>query len=364
MKTLILVGGGHAHLHCLHQLNREHPTFKGNVLLISSSSYQYYSGMFSGFTEGTYNLEDIRVNLTQFAKSSNVTFIQDTITKIDPISKVLIGLEGRFYEYDIVSFDVGSQVAIPETFKPHALNIKPNFNFADHILSIRESSHPLVVGGGASGVELALSILSWRKKHQIEPNVTLVSSTSLLSQQGNAISQKIETIAKQKGLTFFTNESVTTIHEHTIVTNQERVLPHSMVLWLTGPKAPAFFKESNLPVDGYGFLLVNDGLQSIQHPEIFGAGDCITMATFPLLTKNGVYAVRQGPILWENIKRAISSNVLLSFKPQKRFLSILSTGENEGLLSYGASSLHGSFPWRLKQKIDQQFMNQYKRLYK
>lgn len=362
MKTIILVGGGHAHLYCLHQFNKE-LSLEWNVLLISSSDFQYYSGMFSGFSEGIYTLEDIRVNLKQLAKSSNVSFIQDTITKVDPFTKELLGSSGERYTYDIVSFDVGSQINIPEPFKSHSLDIKPNFHFAENIVSFRESPHPVIVGGGASGVELALSILAWRNKYQLQPNVTLISSTCLLSQQAKSISRKIELIANQKGLHFYTNESVMMVDEQNVVTNTGRKLLQSKVLWLTGPKAPEFFTESNLLHDRSGFLLVNDSLQSINHPDIFGAGDCVTINIYPSLTKNGVYAVRQGPVLWENIKRALSSNTLVSFMPQKRFLSILSTGEDEGLLSYGAMSFHGGMPWKLKQSIDHRFMNQYKRLY-
>lgn len=362
MKTIILVGGGHAHLHCLQQLHKEKPS-GWNVVLISPSAFQYYSGMFSAFTEGIYGLDDIRVDLFQLAKSVNAEFIKDAIIKIDPDTKELWSSNGKRYAYDVVSFDIGSQVDIPAAYEHLLINIKPNFNFPENIRLFRASPHPVVVGGGASGVELALSILSWRKKHHMAPNVTLISANYLLSKYAKNTSRKVEAIAKQKGLQYYTNEIVDHIEENTIITTKGRTLPHSKALWLTGAKTPDLFKESSLPYDRSGFLLTNDSLQSVKYPEIFGAGDCITIENFPSLAKNGVYAVRQGPVLWQNLKRFLSSDALLSFTPQKRFLTILSTGNDEGLLSYGNLSFHGSMAWKLKHSIDQRFMEQYIRLY-
>jgi NADH dehydrogenase FAD-containing subunit len=101
-------------------------------------------------------------------------------------------------------------------------------------------------------------------------------------------------------------------------------------------------------------MLVNYTLQSATYPFIFGAGDCVSLNEYQALPKNGVYAVRQCPMLWENIKRRINGNSLLSFKPQKKFVSILSTGNKSPLFTYGKVAIKGSWAWRLKNKIDSQ----------
>ncbi|EMF47874.1 NADH dehydrogenase-like protein / Selenide,water dikinase [Planococcus halocryophilus Or1] len=201
MKTLVLVGGGHAHLHCLEQLKNDVRN-DWRVLLISPSPYQYYSGMFSGYTEGVYSLDDIRIDLIKLCQNIGVEFSEDAITAVDANAQELRGANGAVYTYDFVSFDIGSQTAVPEAIKNHALSIKPNYRFPDHLVKTRESVHPVIVGGGASGVELAFSILSWRKQNQLSNNVALFSSTDLLVSQGAAASKKIETIATQKDCRF------------------------------------------------------------------------------------------------------------------------------------------------------------------
>ena len=362
MKNLVLVGGGHAHLHCLEQLKLNFPE-DCRILLISPSRYQYYSGMFSGYAEGVYSLDDIRIDLQSLSEKVGAVFVEDAIVAIDAQAKKLTGADGTVYPYDLASFDIGSQTEVPEAAEEYASSIKPNYRFPEQLLRLRDAAHPVIVGGGASGVELAFSILAWRKQHKLPANVALFSSSSLLSGQGRAASKKIEAIAKRKTLPFFTGVSVQAIDGLSVTTSDGRSYLQSDVLWLTGPKSAALFSFSGLATDTGGFLLVSDTLQSINHPEIFGAGDCITIDCYPALAKNGVYAIRQGPILWKNLKNSLSKDRLLPFIPQKRFISILSTGGGEAFLSYGERFLHGRVPWKIKQRIDRKFMRRYKDLY-
>ncbi|MCM3611172.1 FAD-dependent oxidoreductase [Planococcus sp. MERTA32b] len=362
MKTLILAGGGHAHLHCIQQLADDFPP-NCRVVLISPSMHQYYSGMFSGFTEDVYSEEEIRIDLQYLCEKAGAEFVCDRIVEVDAAAKQLTVSSGAVFRYDWVSFDIGSTTGVPEEMKTQISTIKPNFLFPDQLRRIREAEHPVIVGGGASGAEMAFSVLAWRKQHQLPANVTLISSTPLLSGIHKNISGKIESIALQKDLSLFTDESVVKITNGKIITSSGRMLPQSEVLWLTGPKSFPLFQDSGLETDHNGYLLVNGYLQSVQHPEIFGAGDCIAIAQHPNLPKNGVYAVRQGPLLWHNLKSRLDSGGMKTFIPQNRYISILSTGGGEGFMTYGKLSIHGKFPWLLKQRIDRKFMRQYKSVY-
>ncbi|WP_203339932.1 FAD-dependent oxidoreductase [Planococcus beijingensis] len=362
MKNLVLVGGGHAHLHCLEQLKTDFPK-DCRVVVISPSPYQYYSGMFSGFAEGVYSEDDIRIHLRKLSEHVGAEFIEDTIIAVDAKAKELTGADGAVYPYDLASFDIGSQSDIPQAAENYVSSIKPNYRFPEQLLHIRDTAYPVVVGGGSSGVELAFSILAWRKQNKLPANVALFSSASLLHGQGKAASKKIENVGTQKALPFMTGVSVQAIDSISVTASDGKSYPQSGVLWLTGPKSAALFRLSGLATDAGGFLLVNDKLQSIRHPDLFGAGDCITIDRYPVLAKNGVYAVRQGPILWKNLKNRLSGDALLPFVPQTRYVSILSTGEGQAFLTYGKRALHGRIPWKMKQRIDQKFMERYKNLY-
>lgn len=362
MKIVVLVGGGHAHLHGLKQF-AENPREDVQLVLISPAAYQYYSGMFSGFTEGVYGLDEIRIDLKRLAEKIGVAFYQDTICAIDPVSRTLTGLHGQSYPYDVVSFDIGSQTDSPEALRKYISPIKPNYHFPKQLLTFRESAKPVIVGGGASGVELALSTHAWRKQQHLPLNGSLFSSGPLLSAQGAEASKKIEAIARKKELPFFTDVQIEDIDETSITASNGTTYPQTAVLWLTGPKSPAFFERSGMPVDCSGFLAVNESLQSLRFPEVFGAGDCVSIDRYPTLEKNGVYAVRQGPVLWNNLMGFLDKQALSRFVPQSRYVSILSTGGGEAFLTYGRWALHGRVPWKIKQYIDQKFMKAYQAIY-
>ncbi|WP_203334592.1 FAD-dependent oxidoreductase [Planococcus beigongshangi] len=362
MKTLVFVGGGHAHLHCLGQIKKD-PLPDCRVVLISPSLHQYYSGMFSGFAEGLYSIDDIRIDLRCLSESAGARFIMDRIVAIDPAAGQLTGANGAIYDYDLVSFDIGSDDSIPEEMKELLSPNKPNFLFPDRLLQLRKSAQPIIVGGGAAGVELAFSINAWRQEQGLPLNTILLSSSPLLSGLGERAIKSAEAIAYRKSLNFFTGYQVEVIDRGSVVTSERQAFPFSDLLWAAGPASFRLFEDAGLPTDEKGFLLVTNTLNVVGHPEIFGAGDCVTLEHYPGLPKNGVYAVRQGPVLWSNVKSRLASEELASFTPQKRFTSILSTGNGEALLLNGGITLHGRLPMKVKQYIDLKFMKRYKKIY-
>jgi NADH dehydrogenase FAD-containing subunit len=114
-----------------------------------------------------------------------------------------------------------------------------------------------------------------------------------------------------------------------------------------------------LPADDEGFLLTKPTLQSTADPQVFVVGDSgsIRGTQFP---KAGVYAVRQSPILWHNIKAIMSGGLLREFKPQNDFLKLLNTGDGRALLIYRSWSVHARWCWFLKTWIDRRFVRQFK----
>jgi selenide,water dikinase len=98
--------------------------------------------------------------------------------------------------------------------------------------------------------------------------------------------------------------------------------------WVTQASAPSWIQESGLKTDSKGFVLVSDTLQSLSHPHIFAAGDIATMVNHPR-PKAGVFAVRQGKPLFENLRRVLLEKPLQAYKPQKRYLGLIGTGNGE-----------------------------------
>lgn len=357
MKTIVLVGAGHAHLHVIKAWQKE-PLPGCRLVVISASKYQYYSGMFSGYAEGLYSEEQTRVSLVPFCRIAGALFYEDTIERLDSSVKTLFGKSGTSYSYDIVSFDIGSTIAIPEAFQDMSPKVKPSHEMMNTISNIRSTVHPVLIGGGAAAVEMALSIQHWRMKNGFKTPVQLVSASPLLKDTG--AESKIQNEMKQAGILVSIEDEVLRMENDAVHTKNGNVLKASALFWLTGASSFPIFLASGLSTTD-GFLNVTSTLQSTDEPTIFAAGDCAHFtASKTSLAKNGVHAVKQGPVLWYNLQALIGNQKLRSYEPKSPQLSILSIGKREGLLLYGNWHFKGRLAWRIKHQIDTRFMNKYK----
>lgn len=307
-------------------------------------------------------MEDIRIDVKALTEEAGGTFLQEAIMSVDGSQKIVLTDQGKVFGYDAVSFDIGSLTAHTELpgVKEHAKRIKPNYHFPEMIEEMRNSTNPVIVGGGIAGTEMALSLQAYRRRHGQKGGVSLITSSDrLLAQQSNRVSNKIEEITEEAGINLYVNQQVKSIDKQAIWTNRNEAIPYDDVLWLTGPKAPDLFRVSNLPIDKDGYLQVESTLQVKDYPSIFGAGDCITLSNAPNLPKNGVFAIREAPILWENIRGFLTTGDGRHYKPQQRYLSIMSIGNYTGFLMYGDIVLKGKWAWKWKHHIDTTFIQSY-----
>jgi NADH dehydrogenase FAD-containing subunit len=360
MKTIILVGGGHSHLYCLKKhIQKRDENVKWR--LISPSRHQYYSGMFSGYTEGIYSLEETRIDLKRLCEEAGCEFIQSAVLSIDPDQQHLLTDKGDIFTYDFVSFDIGSRNDSMdiEGLHEHNLPIKPNYRFPEQIEKLHNSRKTVFIGGGAASVEMALSLKAWKMDKGYEDHsVSVVHSSPLLEKAGSFSSGKMTGVARAKGISLLQGR-VKKVNGTHVFTDDGSSIDYDEVIFLGGPKAPPLFGSSLLLTDEKGFLMVNSYLQSVEYPNVFGTGDCATLKDFPDIPKNGVTAVRQGPVLWKNLNGAAAKGKIIPFEPQKRYLAIMSIGDKKGFLTYGSFSLVSGWAWRLKNWIDERFVGRY-----
>ena len=143
-----------------------------------------------------------------------------------------------------------------------------------------------------------------------------------------------------------------------LVLDDSRAIETDLVVWVTGASAPAWLATLGLPTDARGFLLTDACLQTTAGAPVFAVGDSGTIADSPT-PKAGVYAVRHGPILWENLQRVLAGAPPRPFAPQSGFLRLLNTGDGRAIGEWRDWSFEGRWCWRLKDRIDRRFVSAY-----
>ena len=131
------------------------------------------------------------------------------------------------------------------------------------------------------------------------------------------------------------------------------------VFLATGAAAPALLAQSGLQTDSRGYALVDAALRSVSHPDVFVAGDAASMEGYAL-PKSGVYAVRQGAVLAENLSRILLGLPMLDYAPQADSLGILSCGRRFAIASRGAWSAEGRWVWWWKNWLDRRWVAKFR----
>jgi selenide,water dikinase len=164
-----------------------------------------------------------------------------------------------------------------------------------------------------------------------------------------------------RGITVLTGRRVKTIGGQTgsdVEFDDGTSLAADIIIWATAAAPPPALANFRLPKAADGFLAVDATLKTIADFPVFAVGDSATIAG-QQLPKAGVYAVREGPILWDNLNRIFGGRELMRYEPQRGFLSLLSTGDGRAIAQYKGFSGHGRWAWKWKDHIDRKFMKMY-----
>lgn len=368
MKRLLLIGGGHAHVEVLRQLGMR-PERGIDVTLVSPNAATPYSGMLPGFVAGHYGWGDCHIQLVAMAGMAYATFAQTAVTRLDLAKRVAHCADGSTLAFDLVSIDVGSTPdrSVPGSAE-HAIAVKPVERFViewGRILAacragtVRDIA---VVGNGAGGIEILLAM-----QHRVrvetagrpQPRFHLVGeSRTVLPSHPALVRWRFRKVLAERGVALDLGSRVTAVEAGLVRCADGREIAADPIVWVVTASAAPWFRESGLDCDTRGFIAVDDHLRSTSHPFVFGAGDCVTQVRHPA-PKSGVYAVRQGPVLAENLRRALRGEALGTYRPQRRSLALVSTGDRYAVASRGPFVAWGEWVWRWKDRIDRMFMMKY-----
>lgn len=370
VRDLVLVGGGHAHALALRMLAMR-PVAGVQVTLVSPSSHTPYSGMLPGLIAGHYRFEETHIDLARLCQWAGVRFVAAEVNGLDPGARTLT-LPGRPpLGYDVLSLDIGSRPELDSVpgAREHAVPVKPvadlwqRWQELEASLPERPGPGPLrlaLVGGGAGSVELALAMARRLRGRPLQ--LTLFCAAPDILQDYNRLARAaVRRALAEAGVALHCGNRVASVSAGSLELDDGRTAPFDSLFWCTGAAAASWLGASGLETVGGGFLAVRDTLQAVADDAIFAAGDIATQLAHPR-PKAGVYAVRQAPVLAANLRNYLLDRPLRKHRPQRRFLSLLSLGEQRATADRGPFAATGEWVWRWKDRIDRRFMARFEEL--
>ena len=373
---VVLVGGGHSHVQVLRRMMMR-PWPEARVTVVLDTPVAVYSGMVPGFVAGQYQASELEIDVVPLARLAGAEVVLAAAVGVDPENRRVL-LEGRApLAYDFVSFDIGSTVAgldLPGVRKT-ARATRPISRLVREIGSLSESflaheaSRPfevVVAGGGAGGVELAFTVrerlLAAPRPAGVERRlrITLLQALpDVLAGFPRSLAVRARRNAAARDIAIRTGVTVAAAEDGGVRLESGELVPADSLIWAAGAGSLGVFRDSGLPLDERGFVLTRATLQTVGDDRIFAVGDCATLQDWPATPKAGVYAVRQGPFVAENLRRVVAGDSLRRYRPQSDFLTLLNLGDGHALGAKWGASFEGRWVMRLKDRIDRKFMEKF-----
>lgn len=370
-RRLILLGGGHAHIHTLARAARV-PLAGVELILISPFGRHHYSGMVPGFLQGSYREDELAFDLCAIAKRAGARFIEAAVEHIDARGRT-VQAGGERLEFDLLSLDVGSEPAGLALLgvRAHAMTVRP----MSRAVALRQRAEAVfsgarnrqvavvVVGGGAAGLEVALAFERLGRERGSRPAVTIIESAARVLPEYSARASRVaESVLGAHGIRFRLGQQVCAVEPGGVVLEDGSTQPSELTVWLVGAAPSRLILGSDLPKDPRGYLLVDDTLRAIDGSPIFGAGDCIGIVGHPQLAKAGVYAVRESPVLDHNLRAALLGGAPRHYRPQESFLALMNTADGRAIWRWHGLVGHSRLAWWTKNRIDRAFVRRYQEL--
>jgi selenide, water dikinase len=383
LPKLVLIGGGHSH--CVALANWRRFAAKNrpiaNITLITPNEKAVYSGAVPGHLAGIYDRQACELKVGELARSLGIAVIIDQVVGLDLKQQRVICQDHEPIAFDMASLNIGSTPRLPlgnaavvAAASRRIIPMKPMGEMLnrleDHLAN--RSSNPVflaIVGGGLGGVEVALSLKArWGRAL----NLTIISRGTIAPSQPKPLQQFLLAELQRRSIA---------VHSHSTVEAAIEAEDHLLLklssgqthrcdisLWATEATAPNWLRSSGLATDDRGFVIVDRSLRSLSHDKIFASGDVaavfaavFTSGQTQALPKAGVFAVRQGKTLGQNLLRSLSDQPLKQFEGQANYLSLISLGDRRAVASYGQWSVFQSplqtHLWSLKRSIDRGFVN-------
>ncbi len=368
-KKILIVGAGFGGVRCALDLAERH--FGGVLITLVNPNphFEYHATLYRLLT-GRSALETCIPLRDIFSYKRNVIIEEDLITDVNFKKNYATGKSGSKYHYDYLVLGLGSETAYYDI--PGLKDLSFSLKSVTDALKLKQhlhevfSSHVIVVGGGATGVEVAGELALYTKKltkyHSGQiPLLTIdliTSSERLVPQLSLDVSIEISRRLRELGVNIYFNRKVTK-EEVGEVFMKDMSIKTKTVIWAAGVKGNELYKKLGLPVNSKGQVMVNKYLQPfssiIYHPSsnVYIIGDGAD-TEFSGMAET---AIQHGKITAENIVRSIHRQPdRLPMELVEEPICAVPVGNNWAAVSIHGMNFYGRVGWWIRRFMQLQFL--------
>lgn len=357
---VVLVGGGHAHLQVIAAAAALQA--RGARVSVIAPRTFWYSGLATAVLGGSHEPADDQIDIADLAARHGVAWVDERVIAVDAAGHRLQLGDGHWLDFDLASFNVGSEVALPPGLAPgdDCWPVKPIGNLAalrDRLVRGAGRVRIVVAGGGPTGCEVTANLAALRDRAGLDLELALVHrGARLLPAAPMGAGRRLEHNLQRRGVSVHHDADLAAAADGRPGLEGAALTADAWVL-ATGLKAAPL--AQTLAVDGSDGIPVTGALHHPEYPDLFAVGDCAHFLPQPL-PRVGVFGVRQGPVLIDNLLARLDDRPLQTFRPQPRYLTILNLGDGTGLALRGSLWWHGRLALRLKHRLDQGFLRNHR----
>lgn len=306
----VIVGGGAGGLALAARLGRAYGRRSGpeKVLLIDRLAMHIWKPTLHEVAAGTLNAQQEGLSYSILARSNHFSFMMGELSAFDGQAKQLRlapvhDLRGELiipertvsFNRCVLAMGSGSHFfGTPGSEHAHVLeNAQDAQRFQRHFLNLfakaayspSKSLHVVIVGAGATGVELAAEMVEAYREinghmgsaQRFRISIALVEAAPrILAGLPEKVSAQATEALKRKHIKVMTNTRVSQIETDKVLTDQGEVMA-DVVVWAAGIKAAERNREFGLPVNRLNQFEVDGRLQTpVEH--IYALGDCAACA--------------------------------------------------------------------------------------
>ncbi|MCA9177166.1 MAG: selenide, water dikinase SelD [Planctomycetales bacterium] len=364
-RHVVLLGVGHSNAHVVRMWGMNAPA-DTDLTCISDFPVATYSGMLPAALAGQIPLAAMEIDLVRLCASVGARLILDRVTGLDLQRREVLFEQRPPAPFDVLSIGIGSRPAMRDVIVSgdSLVPIKPMQTFFTRLNPILQRMSGRVriaiVGAGVAGVEIACCLSEHLGRAGTAHELSLYTSAERVAPDlSNGARRQIELELQRRGVATAVGNAVIAVRQGELELADGSVCPADVVIWAAGAAPPPLAAQLGLPLDPRGFLATEATLRTVAPGlPIFAVGDSGGFTPSPL-PKSGVYAVRQGPVLWENIQRLLAGRPLRPYRPQRTFLKLINLGDGRAVGQWRKLAFAGRWVLRWKMRIDQAFMDKF-----